>query len=34
MRFLQAHTQLLQDLQMESRLDELEEKIRGREEKP
>jgi hypothetical protein len=31
MRFLLAHAQLLQDLQMESRLDELEERIRGRE---
>ena len=31
MRFLQAHTQLLQDIQMESRLDELEERIQGRE---
>jgi hypothetical protein len=31
MRFLQAHTQLLQDLQMESRLDELEERIEARE---
>jgi hypothetical protein len=31
MRFLRAHTQLLQDLQMESRLDELEERIEGRE---
>jgi hypothetical protein len=30
MRFLQAHTQL-QGLQMESRLDELEERIEGRE---
>ncbi|HEY6341268.1 MAG TPA: hypothetical protein VIY49_07235 [Bryobacteraceae bacterium] len=31
MRFLQAHAQLLQDIQMESRLDELEERIQGRE---
>jgi hypothetical protein len=31
MRFLRAHTQLLQDLQMESRLDALEERIEGRE---
>jgi hypothetical protein len=31
MRFLQAHTQLLQDIQMESRLDALEERIEGRE---
>jgi hypothetical protein len=31
MRFLRAHTQLLQDLQMESRLEALEEKFEGRE---
>ena len=31
MKFLQAHTQLLQDLQMESRLEALEEKFEGRE---
>ena len=29
MRFLQAHAQLLQDIQMGSRLDELEERIQG-----
>jgi hypothetical protein len=33
MRFLQAHARLLQDLLMESRLDEVERKIREREEK-
>jgi hypothetical protein len=31
MRFLQAHAQLLQDLQMESRLEKLEQRIQGQE---
>jgi hypothetical protein len=31
MRFLQAHVRLLQDIEMESRLDELEERIQERE---